>query len=127
LEFCNKEFTQLCNENSILRHLTAPGNPKQNGLAKKMNRTLLERVRCMICYARLPKSFWKEAIATEAYVINRSPSAAVGFKTPYEMWSSHKLSLDHLRVFGYLAYNHVKQGKLEPRTKRCLFIGYPTG
>ena len=57
LEFCNKKFTQICNENGILRHLIAPGNPKQNGLAKKMNRTLLERVRCMLFHARLPKAF----------------------------------------------------------------------
>ena len=31
LEFYNKEFTQLCKENGILRYLTAPGKPKQNG------------------------------------------------------------------------------------------------
>lgn len=68
---------------------------------------MLERVRCMIFHAKLPKSFWGEAVATVAYLINRS--------------------LDHLSVFGCLAYAHVKQGKLEPRAKRCLFIGYPTG
>ena len=27
-EFCNKEFTQLCDDNGIIRHLTTPGNPK---------------------------------------------------------------------------------------------------
>ena len=31
LEFCNKEFTQLCKESGILRHITAPGSPKQMG------------------------------------------------------------------------------------------------
>ena len=81
----------------------------------------------MIFHARLPKSFWAEVVATATYVINRSPSAAIGFKTPYEMWSGHKPSLDHLRVFGCTAYPHIKQGKLDPRAKRCLFIGYPNG
>jgi len=125
LEFCNKEFTQLCNQNGILRHLSVPGNPKQNGLPKRMNRTLLERVRCMIIHARLSKSFWAKAVSTAAYVINRSPSAAIGFKTPYEMWTDHKPNIDHVRVFGCIACAHIKQGKLDPRAIRCLFIGYP--
>lgn len=43
LEFCNKEFSQMCKEDGILRHLTVPGNPKQNGLTEKMNRTFLEK------------------------------------------------------------------------------------
>lgn len=81
----------------------------------------------MLFHANLPKAFWGEAVATVAYVINRSPSAAIDFKTSYEMWTGHKQSLDHLRVFECLAYAHIKQGKLEPRAKRCLFIGYPTG
>ena len=79
LEFCNKEFTQLCNESGILRHLTAHGNPNQNGLAERMNRTLLERVRCMLFHARLSKAFWGEAVVTAAYLINRSPSSALGY------------------------------------------------
>jgi len=47
--------------------------------------------------------------------------------TPYERWTGHKPNLDHLRVFGCLAYAHIKQGKLEPRAKKCLFIRYPYG
>ena len=117
----------MCKDSEITRHLTAQGNPKQNGLAERMNRTLLERVRCMLFHAKLPKSFWGEAVSRATYVINRSPSASIEFKTPYERWPGHKPSFDHLRVFGCLAYAHIKQGKLEPRAKKCLFIGYPTG
>ena len=92
-----------------------------------MNRTLLESVRSMLFHARLPKTFWGEAVATTAYLINRSPSSTIDFKTPYEMWNNHKPNLDHLRVFGCIAYAHIKQGKLEPRAKKCVFIGYPSG
>ena len=74
-----------------------------------------------------PKLFLGEAVNTTAYIVNFSLSAAIGFKTPYEMWTGHKPSLDHLRVFGSLAYVHVKQGKLKPRDKRFLFIGYLSG
>jgi len=126
LEFCNKEFAQMCKENGILKHLTVSGNPKKNDLAERINRTLLERVRCMLIHAKLSKSFRGEAVIIAAHVINRSPSTEIGFKTLYEVWNGHKPSLEHQRVFGCIAYTHVKQGKLEPRAKRCLFIGYPT-
>jgi len=127
LEFCNKEFAHLCKQDGILRHLLVPGNPKQKGLAERMNRTLLERVRCMIIHARLSKSFWGEALSTITYVIKRSPSVAIGFKTPYEMWIGHKPNIDHIKVFGCIAYAHSKQGKLDPRAIGCLFIGHPEG
>ena len=77
-----------------------------------MNRTFLERVGCMLFHANLSKAFWGEAVNTAAYVINRSPSTAIGFKTPCEKWIGHKPSLEHLRVFVCIAYAHVKQRKL---------------
>nr|GEZ09969.1 retrovirus-related Pol polyprotein from transposon TNT 1-94 [Tanacetum cinerariifolium] len=44
LEFCNREFKQLCIESEIARHLTVVGTPQQNGLAEHMNRTLMDKV-----------------------------------------------------------------------------------
>ena len=38
-----------------------------------MNRTLGERVRCVLSEAKLANSFWAEALNTVAYVINLSP------------------------------------------------------
>lgn len=35
--------------------------------------------------------------------------------------------LDHLRVFGRVAYSYVKQGKLDPRSMKCMFTRYPSG
>ena len=32
-----------------------------------------------------------------------------------------------LRIFGCIAYAHVKQGKLEPRALKCRFLGYLEG
>ncbi|GKF18166.1 gag-pol polyprotein [Tanacetum coccineum] len=50
-----------------------------------MNRTLLERARAILSTASLGKSFRAEAVNTACYVINRSPSTAVGLKTPMEI------------------------------------------
>ncbi|GKC41626.1 retrovirus-related pol polyprotein from transposon TNT 1-94, partial [Tanacetum coccineum] len=56
LEFC---------ENCVLGKLT------RNGLAEQMNRTLLNKVRCLMIQSSLPDSFWAEAMVTTSYLINR--------------------------------------------------------
>ncbi|KAK8921738.1 hypothetical protein KSP39_PZI020142 [Platanthera zijinensis] len=56
-EYTSAEFQEYCNQKGITRHLTIPGTPQQNGVAKRMNRTLLERARCMRLFADLPRSF----------------------------------------------------------------------
>ena len=45
-----------------------------NGLVKRMNRTVMERVQSMVTQAKLSKTFWAEVLMAMAYVINRSTS-----------------------------------------------------
>nr|GEU41502.1 retrovirus-related Pol polyprotein from transposon TNT 1-94 [Tanacetum cinerariifolium] len=127
LEFCNREFKKLCIASGIARHLTVDGTPQQNGLAERINRTLMDKVRCLLIQSGLPKTFWAEATCTAAYLINRSPSTAIEKKTPMEMWSGHPSDYEMLRTFGCVAYSHVQQGKLEPRAVKCVLLGYPEG
>ncbi|KAJ9557236.1 hypothetical protein OSB04_011850 [Centaurea solstitialis] len=48
-------------------------------------------------------------------------------KTPSEIWSGEVPSLAYLKVWGYEAYvRREAQDKLEPRSERCYFVGYPT-
>ena len=44
-----------------------------------------------------------------------------------EVWSGKLVNYSNLRVFGALAYAHVKKDKLEPRVERCIFLGYAEG
>lgn len=108
----------MCLKSGIQRHLTVPNTPQQNGLAERYNRTILERVRCMLSNSKLPKVFWGEAVNTTTYLINRSPSLALNLKTPQEIWSGKPPNLNYLRVFGCSAYAHVKQDKLAPRAQK---------
>lgn len=60
-------------------------------------------------------------------MVNRSPSTAIEFKTPFAVWSSSPADYSNLKIFGCPAYAHVRDGKLEPRAKKCIFLGYATG
>ena len=123
-EFCSGEFEKYCRDAGIIRHYTTVGTPQQNGVAERMNRTLLERTRCMLSHAGLPQSLWAEAVTTACYLVNRSPSTAIDCKTPEEVWSGKTPQYDHLKVFGCPAYAHIRHNKLEPRALKCVFLGY---
>ncbi|KAL5579868.1 hypothetical protein UlMin_012310 [Ulmus minor] len=127
LEFCNVAFDDYCKEHGILRHRTVRYTPQQNGVAERMNRTLVDKVRCMLVGSGLPKMFWGEALMTACYIVNQSSSTAIDLKTPNEMWFGKPKSYSNMRVFGCLAYAHQNEGKLEPRAVKCVFLGYPEG
>jgi len=86
-EYTSDEFDNFCQHEGIKRQFTMTYTPQQNGVAERMNKTLLERTRVMLKAAGLGKSFWAEAVNTACYVINRSPSTAIELKTPMEMWT----------------------------------------
>ncbi|KAL2233631.1 UNVERIFIED_CONTAM: Retrovirus-related Pol polyprotein from transposon TNT 1-94 [Sesamum indicum] len=127
LEFCNKNFSDLCEEFGIKRHKTNPYTPQQNGIAERMNRTLLDKVRCLLISSGLPKSFWGEAVLTAAHLINMSPSVPLLGKTPDFMWNGRIPDLSALRVFGCAAFVLQDSDKLDPKSLKCVFIGYPEG
>ncbi|GJR46292.1 hypothetical protein Tco_1314395 [Tanacetum coccineum] len=74
--------TQQCTKSGVTKHLGVVVIQQQNGLVKEMNVTLMLR----------------------------SPSSAIGFKTPIDM----------LGFFGWLA--SIKQGMLEPVKVKCIFL-----
>ena len=104
-----------------------PGSPEQNGVAERRNRTLKDMMRSMMSRSNLPEYLWGEAIKTANYILNRVPSKSVP-KTPFELWTSRKPSLNHFRVWGcpdeVRLYN-PQEKKLDRRTVRCYFIRYP--
>ena len=46
-EYCNKEFDSYCSYNGIHREKIVLGTPQENGMSERMNRTIMERARCM--------------------------------------------------------------------------------
>lgn len=51
-------------------------------------------------------------------------------KTPIEMWTSKPRDYSSLHIFGYptyVIYNDQKRKKLNPKSKKCIFLGYANG
>ena len=75
----------------FLVQTTVPYNPQQNGVAKRMNITIMNMVRSMMFFKNVKLMFWGDAVKCAAYLRNRSPSNALDNKTPHEMWFGHLL------------------------------------
>ena len=72
-----------------------------------MNRTLLDKVMCVLSGSGLGKSLWGEAMSNIAFLVNRSPNIAIDLKTSEaKMWSGNKLDLSNLKTFCCAAYAH---------------------
>ncbi|KAK8597150.1 hypothetical protein V6N12_065626 [Hibiscus sabdariffa] len=114
-----EKFKEFKNE------LTPPGTPQWNGVSERRNRTLLDMVRSMMSHTDLPTSFWGYALETTAFTLNRVPSKSVQ-KTPHEMWTGRRPNMSFMRVWGCQAYvKHQMSTKLEPKSQKCTFVGYP--
>ena len=76
-EYVSESFKNYCKSHGIMRDDTVPYTRKQNGVTIPMNHAIIETVRCMLHNAELPSSFWAEAVVTEFYLRNRSPTSSV--------------------------------------------------
>ena len=126
-EYTSVEFEGYLKDEGIRHEKTIPKTPEQNGVAERMNRTLVETVRAMLSDSKLPKVFWGEALSTAAYVRNRSPTSSLKDKTPYEVLNGRKPNVKHLRIFGCVSHVHIpkdEREKLDSKSKKCILLGY---
>lgn len=126
-EYVNEAFGNFIKQSGILHQKTNPYTPEQNGLAERMNRTLIERAKCMLINSSMPKIFWAESVSTGAYIINRTPTKSLNDKTPEEMWSKKKPDISNLKIFGCKAMVHIpkeKRLKWDSKSQKLIFVGY---
>ena len=126
-EYTFKEFWPYYGKEGITCHLTIVYTPKQNDVVERLNRTLLERSRSMLSQASLPLVFWVEVVSTTPYLVNLSPSSAIGFKTAFEIMHGRVVNYSGLQSFGCDTYTHIpreKRTKLDPKATKCIFLGY---
>jgi len=128
-EYISSKLQQFFKDHGVHVTTTTKGTPQHNGIAERANRTIWEMALSMLLYAGLPGYFWEYAVLTAVYIRNRCLTTGHKTKTPEELWSGNKPYIKHLRIFGCDAYLHVQstdRSKLEPKAKKCIFVGYST-
>jgi hypothetical protein len=108
----------------------------QNGVAERSIQQAETDARAMLKDADLPLEFWDYAVQYDTYVRSRSPSGPLvdGVRiSPDEAYTGERPSIDHIRVFGSVAYSYVSPKSLPVGTTskklldtgvECVFLGF---
>nr|GEU66675.1 retrovirus-related Pol polyprotein from transposon TNT 1-94 [Tanacetum cinerariifolium] len=120
-------MNEFCTKKGIRREFSNARTLQQNGVAERRNRTLIEAARTMLADAKLPVTFWAEAVNTACYVQNRVLVNKSQNKTPYELFNSRIHAIGFLRPFGchVMILNTLDHlGKFDAKGDECYFAGY---
>ena len=116
----------FCEENGIKRQLSALRTLEQNGIAKRRNKSVIEAARAILVENDVSKTFWRQALNTIFYTMNREQVGKETNKTPYELWFGHSPTVKYFRIFGSKCY--IKRdddiGKFDSRRNEGTFLGY---
>jgi len=124
-EYLSTEFSEYLKKAGTVRNLTVHDTPEHNGVAERLNRTLLDKVRAMLHESDLPKFLWAEATAHAVYLKNRTWTRTIGETTPYEILSGRKPYIGNLHPWGCRVRVHDTGGsKLDGRSSVGRWMGF---
>ena len=124
-EYLSDDFTHHLKSKSTEWKLITHNTPEHNGVAERLNRTLVERVRTILHDSGLLKNLWREALLHIVWVKNRSATRALDGKTPYEMLYGKKPNLGDLPRWGAKCWVLDRSGsKLDDRARKGHWVGF---
>ena len=125
-KFISHIFKIWLSSKGIRLETSAPHTPEQNGVSKRVNRTVVDACRCLLHAKHLHLELLGTAVANAVYTLNRV-SNNISPITPFQMWHHEKPDVSHLRIFGTISYIHIPKAerrKLESKSLKCYFVGY---
>ncbi|GJR38963.1 putative ribonuclease H-like domain-containing protein [Tanacetum coccineum] len=126
-EFVNQTLREYYEKVGISHETSVARSPKQNGVVKRCNRTLIKVACTMLIYAKAPLCLWAKAVVTVCYTQNRFVIRLCHGKTPYEILHDKLPDLLFFNAFGALCYptnDSENLGKLLPKADIGIFIDY---
>lgn len=126
-EYVSNDFGRFYDQEGITYEVAPPYTLQQNSVAERKNQLIMNMVKIMLKGKNLPKELWGEAVSAAAYSLNRCPTNKLEKVTLEEAWSGFKPNLNHLIVFGFVAYQYVLgklRKKLGDKVELMIVVGY---
>jgi hypothetical protein len=128
------QFKAWASQKGIYVEFSARYTPQQNGSSERAGGVIITRGAEFRTMSNLPKILESEMHCTAAYLLNRSPTRALNWKSPIQVlnefleFQDPKPFLGHLRAYGCRAYalnkTRPKLARTEPRAHIGYLVGY---
>ena len=128
-EFINAHLKDWCAEKGVIMQWPPAETPKLNGVAERWGGTLKAMIVATLHSAHLDELFWRLAGNHCTAVWNRTHIVKGHQKTPWELMTQRKPSIEHLGMFGCDAHYHVPKGQrdaLDSKAKAGIYCGMDT-
>src|SRR5436853_2944635 len=132
------DFKAWARREGIDLETSTPYAPEQNGSAERSGGVIVAKARCIRIHANLPEEMWPETVKAAAYLVNRTPTKRLAWKSPAESLQNAlgrtvvRPDISHLRVYGCKVYAYIPQEirereayhKLALRARIGYLVGY---
>lgn len=99
-----------------------------NRMVLQRGTSVIEAARVMLIQVGVAKTFWREAISTTVYTMNRILVKRGKDKNPYEYWHDRSPNVSYFKIFGSKCF--IKRGdyvsKFDAKSDEGIFLGYST-
>lgn len=106
---------------------SAPYSQSQNGQSEVNGKWIILKAQAFAIEANLPSNLWPNLVVTVGYLMNRTPSKKLFWKTPFECVYNYKPLYSHLDVIGSKVYSLKKNIPKLDRLLSRAHIGYLVG
>lgn len=124
------KFVDFYKNKGIVSYHFCPETPEQNSVVERKHQHILNVDRALMFQSHVPLELRGQCVLTAVFIINRLPTHLLKNKSPFEVLTSKRVDYGGLKVFGCLAYystSKKNRHKFQPRSKPCVFLGYPAG
>jgi hypothetical protein len=122
-KYTGREFVLHLKKKGTKQKLTVHNTPQQNGIAERLNHTILKKVRAMLHTSGQPL-LWGKAAHHAVGLKNRTPTKALDGITLFEALTGKKLDLRGLKEWGCQVWVRNKmKAKLGGHVKEGVWVG----
>jgi histone deacetylase 1/2 len=114
-EYTFNKFCQLLALDGTIHQTSCTNTSKQNGVAERKHRHIVETASSLLLSAFIPNEFWREVVLTAVSLINTIPTSHSSGLSPFEKLYGYVPNYSSFRVFGctcFVLRPHVEHSKL---------------
>ncbi|CAI7732380.1 unnamed protein product [Closterium sp. NIES-54] len=121
-EFCSHELESVVAEKGIKHQISLPYAHPQQGVAERVNRTLMTKVCALMNQSGLPKKYWPYAMNHAVHLHNLlSTTANRGNLSPHMKWTGSRGDTSMLRVWGCMVQYRPTSATIGKFTHRARY------